>query len=144
MWLLYATAASAMWGLSYALHEQIYRHLSIYTTIALHTLVISIIFFVMGWYKDALRADFTVLGTSTRVLILFVSSILVFAAAEFFIAMSIVAKNATLAGLIEISYPLFIALFAYILFKETALNGGIILGGMVIFIGVGIVFWFSR
>lgn len=39
--------------------------------------------------------------------------------AELLIGFSIVAKNATLSGLIEISYPIFIALFSYILFRHT-------------------------
>ena len=64
--------------------------------------------------------------------------------AELFIALSIVSKNATIAGMIEISYPLFIALFAYLIFRESELNWGIAAGGALIMAGVLTVYWFSR
>ena len=47
-----------------------------------------------------------------------IAGILALLIAEVFIGFSIVAKNATLAGLVEISYPIFIALFSYLLFKQ--------------------------
>ena len=144
MWLIYATTASMLWGLSYTLYEQVYRYTSIYTAIAVNTFVISLIFFFLSWYKGVWREDATAIMTSPKVLTLFTASIIVFALAELFIALSITAKNATLAGLIEISYPLFIALFTFLLFREVALNAGIALGGAVIFVGVAIVFWFSN
>src|SRR3989344_6532225 len=117
MWLIFAASASALWGLSYALSEQIYKYASIYTTLAVDTLIISVAFFIAAWYKGVLKSDITVITTSPKVATLFVAGVIVFAFAELFIALSITSKNATLAGLIEISYPLFIALFAYLLFR---------------------------
>ncbi len=40
------------------------------------------------------------------------------------IYMAIGEKNATLASLIEISYPLFVAFFAWVFFRETQFNAG--------------------
>ena len=144
MWLIFAASASALWGLSYALSEQIYKYASIYTTLAVDTLIISVAFFIAAWYKGVLKSDITVITTSPKVATLFLAGVIVFAFAELFIALSITSKNATLAGLIEISYPLFIALFAYLLFRESELNSGTALGGLLIFFGVAIVYWFSK
>ncbi len=144
MWLVFATLASAFWGISYVLGEQLYRHISIYTAIALNTFLIGILFLFVAHAKGSLKADISTIATTPRVFWLVVASVLVFAAAELFIALSISNKNATLAGLIEITYPLFIALFAYLIFRETQLNVGIALGGILIFLGVGVVYWFSR
>ena len=67
-----------------------------------------------------------------------------FLPADLMIALSISTKNATLAGLVEISYPLFIALFAYFLFKETQINAAIIIGGLLIFSGIFVIYYFNR
>ena len=53
--------------------------------------------------------------------------------------MSIEAKNATVASLIEVTYPLFTAFFAWALFRQTTLNAATIIGGLFIFAGVLIV-----
>jgi len=53
-------------------------------------------------------------------------------------------KNATLASLIEISYPFFVALFAWIFFRETHFNLATIAGGLLILGGVLTVFVVNR
>ena len=60
-------------------------------------------------------------------------------AAGLLIFMSIEAKNATVASLIEVTYPLFTAFFAWVLFRQTTLNTATIIGGLLIFAGVLIV-----
>ena len=49
------------------------------------------------------------------------------------------ARNATLASLIEISYPLFVVLFAWLFFRETHLNAATAIGGILIMAGVALV-----
>lgn len=144
MWIVFALAASAFWGLSYVFHEQVYRHLSIYTTIAIHASILAITFLALAIGKGLLREDITTILSSQRVVTLLIASVSVFMLAELFIALSIVSKNATLAGLIEISYPIFIALFAYLIFRESELNTGVAMGGAIIMLGVLVVFWFGK
>jgi uncharacterized membrane protein len=78
------------------------------------------------------------------VFVLFCFGVVVLALAELFIALSITGKSDALAGLIEISYPLFIALFSYLLFKESELNVPTAIGGLLIFSGVAVVYWYSK
>lgn len=144
MWIVFALAASAFWGLSYVFHEQVYRHLSIYTTIAIHASILAITFLALAIGKGLLREDISTILSSQRVVTLLIASVSVFMLAELFIALSIVSKNATLAGLIEISYPIFIALFAYLIFRESELNTGVAMGGAIIMLGVLVVFWFGK
>lgn len=144
MWIVFALAASAFWGLSYVFHEQVYRHLSIYTTIAIHAGVLMLTFLAVAIGKGFWRDDIQTILTTPRVVALLIASVTVFMLAELFIALSIVSKNATLAGLIEISYPVFIALFAYLLFRESELNTGVALGGALVMLGVAVVFWFGK
>src|SRR5690606_32944924 len=48
-------------------------------------------------------------------------------------------KNASLVGLIEITYPLFTLLFAYLLFRDVQITPWTAAGGMLILSGVAII-----
>ena len=52
---------------------------------------------------------------------------------------SIGGKNATLASLIEISYPAFVALFAFLLYREVHFNASVLLGAALVFAGVALI-----
>jgi drug/metabolite transporter (DMT)-like permease len=49
------------------------------------------------------------------------------------------AKNPTLASLIEISYPLFVVVFAWLFFREMQLNPMTICGGLLVIAGVAVI-----
>jgi len=49
------------------------------------------------------------------------------------------AKNPTLVSLIEISYPLFVVLFAWIFFREMQLNPRTLFGGLLVLFGVAVI-----
>jgi drug/metabolite transporter (DMT)-like permease len=91
-----------------------------------------------------LKEDIITISTSKRLVILVVAEALAFVLAELFIGLSITTKNAALAGLIEISYPLFIMLFSYFLFKENQLNVSTAAGGLFIFFGIFIIYYFNK
>jgi drug/metabolite transporter (DMT)-like permease len=55
------------------------------------------------------------------------------------IASSIKHSNAMVAGLVEISYPLFIIIFSFLILKETNIDFKTIIGGLLIIIGVVII-----
>jgi len=53
-------------------------------------------------------------------------------------------RNATLASLIEISYPAFVAIFAWLLFREWQLNAGVLAGAALVFAGTALIIVNSR
>jgi drug/metabolite transporter (DMT)-like permease len=57
------------------------------------------------------------------------------------IYLSINNKNATLASLIEITYPVFVILFAYILFRQIHVNLSVLFGGLMILLGAGLIIY---
>ncbi len=61
------------------------------------------------------------------------------ASAGLLIFMSIEAKNATVASLIEVSYPLFTAFFAWAFFRQNTISVSTLIGALFILIGVAIV-----
>jgi drug/metabolite transporter (DMT)-like permease len=144
MWILLATTASMFWGMTYVFDEQLYKQVSVLSILAIEMFFISLLIAGLALFKGVLRPDIVAIGSSSRLFWLFVASTATFLVGEVGIGYAIQGKDATLAGLIEISYPLFIALFAYLFFRESELNFGTALGGLLVFAGVCAIYWFSR
>lgn len=144
MWIIFALGASVLWGLSYILFEQVYKKISIMTALWIVCLIMFGAMLLGSFLSGSLKPDLAVIQSSKKLQWLLMGGIATAILADVFIALSITNKNAALAGLVEISYPIFIALFAYFLFKQNQLNAAAIVGGILIFIGVFIIYYFNR
>lgn len=144
MWFVLATVASMFWGISYIVSEHLYKRISVYTTLAIEMFFISIIILIAAIKTGDFKRDLTTLSSSGSLIALLATSAIVWAVAELAINFSISEKNATFAGFVEITYPFFIALFAWLLFGQRELTWGTALGGVIVFIGACIIFYFSR
>jgi uncharacterized membrane protein len=144
MWIIYALSASLMWGLTYVVNEQVYKKISVVTSLAITTLATGVVMLLIAYSGNFLQKDLNVISNSRKLLYLIIAETILLILAELFIGLSITSKNATLAGLIEISYPIFIVLFAYLLFKENQLNASTAVGGAFIFVGVFVIYYFNK
>jgi drug/metabolite transporter (DMT)-like permease len=144
MWLLFAVGASVFWGITYVINEQVYKHISVLSSIAITLAASGLFVGLVALATGTFGKDIATLSASPKVLWLLIAGIAVLTIAELLIGFSIVGKNATIAGLIEISYPLFIVLFSYLLFKESNLSVATVVGGAFVFIGVGVIYAFNR
>lgn len=135
--ILYALIASILWGFDYSIAGKMFEKISIYTVLFSQFIIGAIIMMILG-YAD-IKKDMPVLAHNNIFTWVFVFCCIVFNAAMIFIAQSIKVSNATLAGLIEISYPLFIILCSYIFFGDNHITPSIIIGGVLIFSGVAII-----
>jgi len=144
MWILLALGASVFWGLTYVLNEEVYKSISVTTLLAIASFIIFIVTLLVSLFTDNLRPDLASILASRRLLIFVILGVTTLLVAELFIGYSIVAKNATLAGLIEISYPIFIALASYFIFKNDQLTWSAGLGGALIFTGIAIIYYFNK
>jgi drug/metabolite transporter (DMT)-like permease len=100
---------------------------------------------LVPFYRHVLVADARTLAgvsASERWTLLSVAVTSLLATVLLFV--SIDQKNTTMAGLIEISYPLFIVLFTWLLFREAHLTWTSALGGLLIMAGAAIVIAGSR
>ena len=143
MWIILALCASLFWGLTYVFNEQVYSKISVFTSLGLTSIIVGVITLLISHFGGMLKPDLFELGESKKLLCYFIGGVGALLIAELFIGFSIVAKNATLAGLIEISYPIFIAIFSYILFKNNVSTPTII-GGVIIFIGIFVIYYFNH
>jgi len=141
-WYLTALAAAVVWGLHYPLLDHALKRISLVSVLLLTAL--PMVFIALVFHRQ-ITADIAIaralpvneqLAIAAIALTSSVASVLLF--------LSIGAKNATLASLIEVSYPLFVACFAYVLFRENALNPAVVFGAALIFSGVGIIIFNSR
>lgn len=87
----------------------------------------------------AIKENLRTLSESPKVLGYLILTSLCYVAGAFCIYSSIADKNASLASIIEISYPFFTILFAYVLFGSVGVSWPVILGAMFVFVGVSII-----
>lgn len=141
-WYLTALAAAIIWGLDYPLSEQALRRVSLATVLAATTVPFVIALpFLWTLIADDLRRLAAASWPERLPLLLpplttLTASVLLF--------VSIRSANAAVAGLIEITYPQFVALLAWLLFRQHELNPGVALGGLLILAGSTIVILSSR
>lgn len=138
MWLTYALFAAILWGFNYALAERILQSLSPITLLALEMLTGALVFSAISYFTT-MKKDLQVLVTEPNILWLTIAEVVVVLLASFFIVSSIRFKNATVAGIVELIYPLFTILFTWFLFSQNHLNLSVIVGGALILIGVLII-----
>jgi drug/metabolite transporter (DMT)-like permease len=140
MWLIYAVAASVIWGLSYAAGGRVLQR-------GVSPVVLFFLDLVFG--LAALGAYLTVSGKWSSVpaqvrslgpqWVWLAVAVVATTAGNFLIFLAIAGKNATLASLIEITYPLFVALFAWVLFRDAQLTWPTALGALLILAGVVVI-----
>jgi drug/metabolite transporter (DMT)-like permease len=140
MWLLYSLTAAIIWGINYAASGRVLARgvsaTSLFFLDSLFALLTMGALLVATGRAGKLATEIRGLGPD--VFWLFISMACSTAAA-LLIFMAIGAKNATVASLIEISYPLFVAFFAWLFFREVQINWSVIVGGAMILGGVLVV-----
>jgi drug/metabolite transporter (DMT)-like permease len=141
-WYVAALGAALVWGIHYPLIDFALKRVSLMTVLLLTAVPILLL---VPFYRHILVADARMLaeldaGERSTVLSVAVTSLM----ATVLLFVSIDRKNATLAGLIEITYPLFIVFFTWLLFREVHLNWTSAFGGLLIIVGAAIVIVSSR
>jgi drug/metabolite transporter (DMT)-like permease len=144
MWIVLSLVASMLWGLVYVLDEQILRSISVPSSLAITFLFAAVASTLLAYYSGNLHKDLEVMVSSDRLLRLVAIQVVVFVVAELAIGLAISRKDATLSGLVEISYPVFTALFAFLLFKEKELNLGTMFAAVLILIGISLIYYINR
>ena len=140
LWIILSLTAAALWGLDYALTEKALTRVSIPTLMILHLVATIIVVIVYSIIKGGILNDFNTIINDRKLMLIILTAIVSSAIAGILIYASIVAKNAALAGLVEISYPIFIIIFSYLIFGQSHLTKSVIIGGIMIFAGVATIY----
>ncbi len=145
MWIVYALLAAVIWGISYAASGRVLeRGMSpsvFFFSYTAFAALASLAGLLVTGRLAAVPVEFRGLGGDG---IWFGVAVIASALGTLLIFMAIGEKNATLASLIEISYPFFVAIFAWVFFRETQFNWPTLAGGVMILGGVAVVFLGNR
>lgn len=135
---LLAVLASVLWGLTYCLDERVLSSLSVFKLYFLHCLCGMLIAGVILLAQGASPAGLFAIDTAKSSLPLVGLTLITATTAALSILGSIQLLGANKSAVLEISYPLFVALFSVLLFKGQ-LQLPVVVGGIFIFIGSAII-----
>lgn len=145
MWIIYAVLAALLWGMSYAASGRVIeKGLAPFTLFVCYTTFSAVVGTLALFALGKSSAAITEIRELRTEWFWFALAVVGSAVGSLLIYLAIGGKNATIASLIEISYPLFVALFTWIFFRENQLNTLTVIGGGLILLGVGLVFVGNR
>jgi drug/metabolite transporter (DMT)-like permease len=139
-WFLCALGAAVFWGLQYAASEQILKVIPTATFTVLYSIGLAaayLIYFTIT--RTPLQLDSFQSALDFKVVIHFLLVVLLGCVGTLLIFSAIQQGNATKASIVEITYPLFVALFATWIYKEHGLNLYTYIGGAFTFAGIIII-----
>jgi drug/metabolite transporter (DMT)-like permease len=141
-WYVAATGAAIVWGIHYPLIDFAMKRLSVYGVLLIS--VLPVLFLMPVFLRDLTRDvdTFKLLPRNEQWLIAAIGLTSTLGAVLLYLSVS--SKNATLASIIEITYPVFVVLFAYLLFRQVHINTSVILGGLMILVGAGMIIYHNR
>ena len=137
---IYAVAAAVTWGLVYAIDQKVLTKTSPLSLLFFSSVLAAVVTLPI-WMLDSASVK-TLFSSGKQNLGLIFISVLLAVLANFFIFSAIKTLNASTASIIEITYPIFVILFSFLLFKQ-AITWYFALGVALIFVGTVIVIKFG-
>lgn len=138
-WYIAALGAALAWGVHYPLVGFALQRISLFGVLLISVIPILLL---VPFFAGQLNTDvqnFRGLPINEQWIISVIGITSLAGAAFVFLAIS--SKNATLASLIEITYPVFVAFFSYVLFKQVHVNASVVLGGILVIAGAGLIIY---
>ncbi len=140
MWFLFAILSAVLWGMSYALAENLFKNAVSPSTLLFFYSVLSV--FVYGGVAIAnktIKPSIEVLLSQPRFIMFLLIVCFSYMIANLSIFYSVQLKNATIASMIEMSYPVFTAFFTWLFFREVQINPMTMLGFFCVVGGIVII-----
>lgn len=138
-WYVTALGAALVWGIHYPLVDFALKRVSVYGVLLLS--VLPIVLLMPVFLRDLARDLDTVRGLPVAEQGMIAAIGLTSLLGAVLLYLSIAGKNATLASLIEITYPVFVVFFAYVMFRHIHLNASVIVGGLLVIAGAGLIIY---
>jgi drug/metabolite transporter (DMT)-like permease len=133
-----AVLASVLWGLTYCLDERVLSSLSVFKLYFLHCLCGVLVAGMILLAQGTSPAGLFTFDRARASLPLVALTLVTATAAALSILGSIQLLGASKSAVLEISYPLFVAMFSVLFFKGH-LQLPVVVGGIFIFIGSAII-----
>ncbi len=141
LWFIYALSAAVMWGLGYVIDEKILKSgVSPVILMILQTTVVFPLYLIVASRHEGSMAEIKLVLGDMKLLSITILAGIMILFGNLAILHSVADKNATLASMVEISYPIFVVLFSYMLVKDFSVSIYTLFGGIMIFAGVFLVY----
>lgn len=138
-----AVGAAILWGLTYCLDERVLAALSVFKLYFLHCLCGAVVAGVILVLRGESVASLVTFDTARVSLPLVALTLATATAAALAILGSIQVLGADTSSVLEISYPLFVAIFSVLLFQGHV-HLPVVIGGSFIFVGSAIIVLAAR
>jgi drug/metabolite transporter (DMT)-like permease len=133
-WWMYALISAACWGAQYVLMETLFRRVDFAAAFSFLSLANGVLVSAVLWLLYP-RQNWAKLWESWPIIWLIILYLFFGSGAYLFNGLAIKEKDATMASLLEITYPLFIILFTLIFLGQLHLNAAGLVGAVLILIG---------
>ncbi len=124
---------AVLFGLLYALLQELYGAVS-FSTILLTNGILYVLIALLSWLLGYGEISHLPLD-SNKMVIIFVVQLIIMAVVQVTHFISLKNTSATYMAFAELGYPLFVPIFAYLLFSREELSRSIAVGGLFIFLG---------
>jgi drug/metabolite transporter (DMT)-like permease len=130
---------AVLWAIAYAVNARNYEEITVPTGLIAHGLAIVTAGFLTHWILKT-PIDFTPFFAHPEKFWFWLApAAVVFA--SMFLHLSLKMNSASYTGLAEMLYVIFIPIFAYLFFGHKELNLSMLIGGALMLVGVGFVFY---
>src|SRR3989338_9019549 len=141
--ILLAIGAAATWGLVYVLEQRVLGEFSVMKFLFFESIFILGVSFISILFFEKIDS----LTTSENFKVIFAPSFLLLIAitflANYFILLSVQLVGATFASMFEITFPLFVAIFAFYILRQP-IHWMTIIGGVLIISGSMLVIYVNK
>ena len=138
-WYVTALGAALVWGIHYPLVDFALKRVSVFSVLLLS--VLPVVLLTPVFLRDLAHDLDTFRGLPAVEQGMIAAIGLTSLVGAVLLYLSIAGKNATLASLIEITYPVFVAFFAYVMFRHIHLNASVMFGGLLVIAGAGLIIY---
>lgn len=141
-WYVAAIGAAVTWGIYYPLVDMALKRISLFSVILLSMIPVLLVTpLFLKVISDDIEAVKS-LSVSEQWIIASLGLIGLFGEVMVYLAIS--GKNATLASLIEMTYPLFVVIFAYVFYKQMHVTASVFIGGLMVLVGSGLIIYNNK
>lgn len=144
-WWMFSIIAAIIWGLHFNLVVKVFNVLpkDIYTPLTIFFITSFAILLLLPVIHQKLFTNMVTLwhaGNDIRISVVVLVFTAIIAASLLYIAMQL-SPNPTVAALLDITYPVFVAIIAWLLYRENHLDWSVLVGGTLIFSGAMLIVW---
>lgn len=135
-WYVFALLTAAFWGLLYTLAENVTKGINKTSYLLICSFVQTIVLGVVSQFQNRLSTDIQFLWKTPLVMGSLLGIILISLGGNYLSLMAIQLKNASMAAAVETTYPLWTAMFAYLIFGHVQLTPVGLAGTLLVMIGI--------